>query len=196
MRFVEPRKRLSGRSGQYARDKLAADRGDRDARHDAAIVPLRLIRGAGRFQVQAMVALGGCGMMAHLRGDRSAVHVQRRKARHSSRHQDQAEQQQERQDAAMEHAEPISLAGSARNAGLSGISGRMAHHIHHHGHGKSSAIATSAQATLHCLTGCVIGEVAGLAIGVTLGLGVWPTIVLATLLSYISGRTPSVKPEM
>ena len=72
----------------------------------------------------------------------------------------------------------------------------MAHHAHHHGHGKPSAIATSAQATLHCLTGCAIGEVAGLAIGVGLGLGVWPTIVLATLLAYASGFTLGVLPVM
>jgi len=68
-------------------------------------------------------------------------------------------------------------------------------HAHHHGHG-GGALRTSAQATLHCLTGCVIGEVAGLAIGVTLGLGTWPTIVLATLLSYVSGFTLGLVPVM
>ena len=36
----------------------------------------------------------------------------------------------------------------------------------HHGQGGSN-LRTSAQATLHCLTGCVIGEVAGLLIGVS-----------------------------
>lgn len=69
-------------------------------------------------------------------------------------------------------------------------------HAHHHGHGGSGAFATSAQATLHCLTGCVIGEVAGLAIGIALGLAVWPTIILATLLSYASGFTLGVVPVM
>ena len=33
-------------------------------------------------------------------------------------------------------------------------------HAHHH-HGGNNPLVTSAQATLHCLTGCVIGEVAG-----------------------------------
>lgn len=65
---------------------------------------------------------------------------------------------------------------------------------HHHGAG--SAVMTPAQATLHCLTGCVIGEVAGLAIGVSLGLGVWPTIALATTLAYISGFALGVVPVM
>lgn len=69
-------------------------------------------------------------------------------------------------------------------------------HAHHHDHGGGGALRVSAQATLHCLTGCVIGEVAGLAIGVTLALGTWPTIVLATLLSYVSGFTLGLLPVM
>jgi hypothetical protein len=76
------------------------------------------------------------------------------------------------------------------------------HHNHthsahaHHGHGGGRPWRTSAQATLHCLTGCVIGEVAGLMIGVSLGLAAWPTIILATILSYISGMTLGLVPVM
>lgn len=55
---------------------------------------------------------------------------------------------------------------------------------------------TSAQATLHCLTGCVIGEVAGLIIGTLVGLSPWPMIVLATALSYVSGLTLGLVPVM
>lgn len=66
----------------------------------------------------------------------------------------------------------------------------------HHGHGGGGPLKTSAQATLHCLTGCVIGEVAGLAIGVSLGLGIWPTIILATTLAYLSGITLGLVPVM
>jgi len=66
----------------------------------------------------------------------------------------------------------------------------------HHGHGGGGPLRTSAQATLHCLTGCVIGEVAGLMIGVTLGLGVWPTIILATVLAYTAGITLGLIPVM
>lgn len=68
------------------------------------------------------------------------------------------------------------------------------HHAHHGGGG--SAFRVSAQATLHCLTGCVIGEVAGLAIGVSIGLAAWQTIALATLLAYLSGFTLGVLPVM
>ncbi len=69
-----------------------------------------------------------------------------------------------------------------------------AHHAHH-GHG-GGPLRVSALATLHCLTGCVIGEVAGLAIGVTLGLPAWQTIALATLLAYASGMTLGLLPVM
>lgn len=66
----------------------------------------------------------------------------------------------------------------------------------HHGHGSGTPLTVSAQATLHCLTGCVIGEAAGLAIGVTLGLPAWQTITLATFLAYVSGFTLGVLPVM
>ena len=62
-------------------------------------------------------------------------------------------------------------------------------HAHHH-----NGLVTSAQSTLHCLTGCVIGEVAGLLIGVSLGLGAWITMGLATVLAYITGMTLGVVP--
>ena len=55
----------------------------------------------------------------------------------------------------------------------------------HAGHGKSSWNA-AAHATLHCLTGCVIGETIGLMIGVTLGLHPYSSMLLATVLAYIS----------
>ena len=69
-------------------------------------------------------------------------------------------------------------------------------HAHHHGHGSlpmSHGRLTTA-ATLHCLTGCAIGEFAGLAIGVSLGLGAWPTMLLATALAYVSGYTLGLWP--
>ena len=66
----------------------------------------------------------------------------------------------------------------------------------HHGHGGGGPLKTSAQATLHCLTGCVIGEVAGLMIGVSLGFSPWQTIVLATLLAYTAGITLGLLPVM
>jgi hypothetical protein len=74
--------------------------------------------------------------------------------------------------------------------------GAHAHHPHAHHHSGGGPWWISAQATLHCLTGCVIGEVAGLMIGVSLGLGVWPTIILATALAYAAGITLGLLPVM
>lgn len=69
---------------------------------------------------------------------------------------------------------------------------------HNEGHSENSSnpFVTSAKATLHCLTGCVIGEVAGLIIAMALGLGIWPTIILATSLAYLSGFTLGLLPVM
>ena len=71
-----------------------------------------------------------------------------------------------------------------------------AHDSHLHGHRAGGSLATSFQATLHCLTGCVIGEVAGLAIGVTLGFSAFATIALATGLAYATGITLGLLPVM
>jgi hypothetical protein len=42
-------------------------------------------------------------------------------------------------------------------------------------------------ATLHCLTGCAIGEVTGMALGTALGLSDWPTVALAVALAFLFG---------
>src|ERR1044071_1153649 len=55
------------------------------------------------------------------------------------------------------------------------------------GHGGPSLTRTAAVATLHCLTGCAIGEVAGLAVGTALGWSNTATIVLAILLAFLFG---------
>ena len=53
-------------------------------------------------------------------------------------------------------------------------------------HGKSlNSLALSA--TVHCLTGCAIGEIAGLAIGTALGFSNLATIVLAVVLAFFFG---------
>src|ERR687887_516258 len=41
-------------------------------------------------------------------------------------------------------------------------------------------------ATVHCLTGCSIGEVLGMVIGTALGWGNWATVVLAVMLAFAS----------
>ncbi|MFK0192541.1 DUF4396 domain-containing protein [Kitasatospora sp. NPDC090308] len=56
-----------------------------------------------------------------------------------------------------------------------------------HGGGGGSGWRTAAQATLHCLTGCAIGEVLGQVIGVGLGLHNGATVVLSTALAFVFG---------
>jgi hypothetical protein len=53
---------------------------------------------------------------------------------------------------------------------------------------------TAASATLHCLTGCAIGEVLGLVIGQALGWANTPTIVLSIILAFMFGYSLSVVP--
>ena len=47
--------------------------------------------------------------------------------------------------------------------------------------------AMARQATLHCLTGCAIGEVLGMVIGTALGLPNAGTVVLSIALAFVFG---------
>jgi hypothetical protein len=49
-------------------------------------------------------------------------------------------------------------------------------------------------ATLHCLTGCGIGEVLGMVIGTALGWGNVETIALAVVLAFIFGYALTMRP--
>ncbi|MYR41741.1 DUF4396 domain-containing protein [Streptomyces sp. SID5910] len=67
------------------------------------------------------------------------------------------------------------------------------HHVDHsehghgdHGHGPASW-AMAAKATLHCLTGCAIGEILGMVVGTALAWGNVPTMVLAIALAFLFG---------
>src|SRR6185436_8856084 len=48
-------------------------------------------------------------------------------------------------------------------------------------------------ATVHCLTGCAIGEVLGLAISTALGWHDLPSIVLAIVLSFVFGYALTIR---
>ncbi|MDX2683050.1 DUF4396 domain-containing protein [Streptomyces sp. NY05-11A] len=43
------------------------------------------------------------------------------------------------------------------------------------------------RATLHCLTGCAVGEILGMVVGTALGWGNAPTMVLAIVLAFLFG---------
>lgn len=51
----------------------------------------------------------------------------------------------------------------------------------HGGQGHQATWRTAASATLHCLTGCAIGEILGMVTGTWLGWGTVATIALAVL---------------
>jgi hypothetical protein len=49
-------------------------------------------------------------------------------------------------------------------------------------------------ATVHCLTGCAIGEVLGMIIGTALGWGDYETIALAVVLAFFFGYSLTMLP--
>jgi hypothetical protein len=71
----------------------------------------------------------------------------------------------------------------------------MDHAHDHHGHHDHHELPTSGRAldavalsaTLHCLTGCAIGEIVGMIIGTALGWSDWQTIALAVALAFFFG---------
>lgn len=66
-------------------------------------------------------------------------------------------------------------------------------HEHHHEHQpKNMALS----ATLHCLTGCAVGELIGVTIGTHTGMAPHQTVILASVLSFVSGYTVSTWPIM
>jgi len=65
----------------------------------------------------------------------------------------------------------------------------MHEHDHHHEMPTSGGALTrvAISATLHCLTGCAIGEVAGMVIGTALGFSALGTVALAVGLAFLFG---------
>jgi Domain of unknown function (DUF4396) len=60
-------------------------------------------------------------------------------------------------------------------------------HSQHHHHPTDNLTAVAVSATLHCLTGCAIGEILGMVIGSALGWSNWPTVALAVALAFFFG---------
>ena len=58
--------------------------------------------------------------------------------------------------------------------------------------GSLNRVALSA--TLHCLTGCAIGEVLGMVIGTALGWSNWPTVAIAVVLAFVFGYSFTMVP--
>lgn len=84
----------------------------------------------------------------------------------------------------------------ADHSGHAGHVDHMSHvdHSTHAGHQPGKVgWAMAAQATLHCLTGCAIGEILGMVIGTALGWGNMATMVLAIVLAFFFGYTLTLR---
>ena len=69
------------------------------------------------------------------------------------------------------------------------------HHAHRQHHARQPSLNRTAwSATLHCLTGCAIGEVLGMVIGTALGWGNGATIALAVALAFLFGFALTLLP--
>lgn len=67
-------------------------------------------------------------------------------------------------------------------------------HQHDADHQQASAGSMAVSATLHCITGCAIGEIVGLVIGTIIGLSTGVNIALAVALSFLFGYSLSMLP--
>jgi cation transport ATPase len=73
------------------------------------------------------------------------------------------------------------------------------HHEGHHGshssdHHVASLNRTAIMATLHCLTGCTIGEILGMVLGTAFGWSNWSTVALAVILAFAFGYAMTLWP--
>ncbi|WP_406449236.1 DUF4396 domain-containing protein [Streptomyces sp. NBC_00876] len=92
-----------------------------------------------------------------------------------------------------DHTEHAQHAGHSDHSVHEGHAGH-AHHIGHADHSEGGVgWAMAARATLHCLTGCAIGEILGMVIGTALGWGNMPTMVLAIVLAFFFGYTLTLR---
>lgn len=65
-----------------------------------------------------------------------------------------------------------------------------------HAHAEHNLNGYATYATLHCLTGCAIGEVLGMAIATAFGWGNAVQIVLAVVLAFVFGYALTMRPVL
>jgi hypothetical protein len=75
------------------------------------------------------------------------------------------------------------------------------HDHHSHGHDAqdgptSSLTRTAVQATVHCLTGCAIGEVLGMVISAAFGFGNAVSILISIVLAFVFGYALTLRPVL
>src|SRR3954452_868475 len=69
-------------------------------------------------------------------------------------------------------------------------------HEHEHGHAdaNSSLTRSAIQATLHCLTGCAIGEILGMVLATAFSFGNIASIALSIVLAFFFGYSLTLRP--
>jgi hypothetical protein len=72
----------------------------------------------------------------------------------------------------------------------------MDHSVHQERPDGATLTRLAVSATLHCLTGCAIGEILGMVIGTALGWSDVPTIALAVALAFVFGYAFTIGPVM
>jgi hypothetical protein len=69
--------------------------------------------------------------------------------------------------------------------------------MHAHAHGDAASLnAVAFSATVHCLTGCAIGEVLGLVLATWWGWSNGPSIALAIVLAFAFGYSLTIAPVL
>ena len=81
----------------------------------------------------------------------------------------------------MEHTDETQAAQHEKRGG------QQAHGPHGPHGATGSSWRTAVSATLHCLTGCAIGEVLGMVLGTWWGWGTVPTVMLSVVLAFFFG---------
>ena len=70
-------------------------------------------------------------------------------------------------------------------------------HEGHEAHGAGgSSWRMAASATLHCLTGCAIGETLGMVLATWWGWSTWPSVALAVALAFVFGYSLTITPVL
>src|SRR3954471_8722201 len=75
------------------------------------------------------------------------------------------------------------------------------HEREHHEQGQDrheapSLTRSAIQATLHCLTGCAIGEVLGMVLATALGWGNAASIIVSVVLAFLFGYALTIQPVL
>jgi len=70
------------------------------------------------------------------------------------------------------------------------------HDGHHERAAADGGWSTAVSATLHCLTGCAIGEILGMVLATALGLGDVPSIALSVVLAFAFGYALTLRPVL